>query len=275
MNNKLNPAILSLTLFAVVVSPKLCAQNTAEPGQGSAQAGGQQQHQQHRRGPKQFMLANSEGAVIRVWKPDLTTLPLEVKHGSITLPRTGVDNYHALVVEKDWGYLKEALIRYEYMFGRPSGHSTSELTAAEKTEFEIVPDPVPREHQHYLSDQTWNFILRFKSTPAAGIPITLATSNGSRVEATSDSEGKVSLRIPDDFPDIQKGKRDERTAEFEVSAELTDAGVIYQTLLSAEYEVNPGHWQSFGLGVTITGIGMLAGLFIGRIGRTETGRKTR
>jgi len=55
---------------------------------------------------------------------------------------------------------------------------------------------------------------------------------------------------------------------------LTNAEVTYQTLLSAEYRVNPSHWQSFGLGATVTGIGMLAGLFIGRIGRTDSRRKS-
>lgn len=160
------------------------------------------------------------------------------------------------------------------MHGKPSGHSTSELTAAEKTAFEIVPDPVPREHQHYLSDQTWNFSLRFKGTPAVGIPVTLTASHGTKVDSISDSRGRVSLHIPDDFPGLKAGERDRRTAEFGISAELTDAEVTYQTLLSAEYRVNPSHWQSFGLGATVTGIGMLAGLFIGRIGRTDSRRKS-
>jgi len=273
MNVKIYPVACALIFSLQASVPDVVAQTAAGPESEPERTAGQQQPP--RRGPKKFMLANSEGAVIRLWKPDLTSLPLTVEQGSITLPRTGVDNYHAVIVEKDWGYLKEALIRYEYMHGKPSGHSTSELTAVEKTAFEIVPDPVTREHQHYHSDQSWNFFLRFKGTPAADIPVTLQTSHGSRVNTVSDSEGKISLHIPDDFPDIKKGERDRRTAEFSISAEVTDAEVTYQTVLNAEYRVNPSHWQSLGMGVAVTGFGMLAGAFIGRIGRSEPRRKAR
>jgi hypothetical protein len=273
MNENSFPAAFVLMFFVLVPAPDGVAQTAAKQGAEPEQPAGQ--HQQHRRGPKQIALTDSKGAVARLWKPDLTTLPLTVEHGSITLPRTGVDNYHAVIVEKDSGHLKKALIRYEYLRGKPSGHSTNELTAAEKTTLEIVPDPVPREHQHYRSDQIWNFILRFKGTPAAGIPVILETSHGTRVNAVSDSEGKVSLNIPDDFPNLTEGERDRRTAEFSISAEMKDTGILYQTLLSAEYRVNPGHWQSSGLGVAITGLGLLTGVFLGRIGLTETKRKTR
>ena len=272
MNANLYLAVFVLIFFILIPAPDLVAQTTTRPESGPEQAGGQ--HQQHRRGPKKITLADSEGAVARLWKPDLTTLPLTVEHGSITLPRTGVDNYHAVVVEKDRGHMKEVLIRYQYMHGKPSGHSTSELTAAEKTPFEIVPDPVPREHQHYRSDQLWNFLLRFKSTPAAGVPVILETSNGSRVNGVSDGDGRVSLQIPDDFPDLEEGERDRRSAEFSIRAEKKDAGILYRTLLSAEYRVNPSHWQSAGLGVVFAGFGMLAGVLLGRIRPVERKRKT-
>lgn len=271
MNKSVYSAILFLIFCSLTQTSDLIAQTAAQPGPVANQPA--EQHQQHRRGPKKLTLADSEGAAARLWKPDLTTLPLRVENESITLPHTGVDNYHAVVVEKDEGHKKEVLIRYIYMHGKPSGHSTSELTAAEKTPFEIVPDPVPREHQHYRSDQQWHFFLRFNNMPAAGIPVTLETSQGTYVNAVSDGEGKFSLHIPDDFPDLKEGKRDRRTAEFSISAEKQDNGVLYRTMLNAEYRVNPSHWQSTGLGVAVTGFGMLAGVFLGRIGLTDTKRK--
>lgn len=273
MNTRLHRATPLLILGLLAQAPGMAAQTIAEPGPETKQAADQRHQQHHRREPKRIKLPDSEGAVVRLWKPDLTTLSLQIEHGSVTLPPTGVDNYHALVVEKASGHLKTASIRYEYMRGKPSGHSTSELTAAEKTAFEIVPNPVPREHRHYLSGEIRNFVLRFNGAPAASIPTILETSHGTRVNAVSDSEGQVSLRIPDDFPDIKEGERDRRTAEFSVSAELMDAGITYQTQLIAEYRVDPSHWQSFGLGATVTGFGMLAGLFIGRIGRTDSRRQ--
>ncbi len=231
--------------------------------------------QSHHRGPKKLVLINGEGASAALWKPDLTVLPLAIEHGGITLQPTGVDNYHAVIVERDWGQLSEVLIRYEYMRGKPSGHSTSELTAAEKTTFEIIPHPVPREHQHYRSDQLWSFILRFKGEPVPHIPVILETSNGTILYEKSDENGKFSLRIPDDFPGLREGARDRRSAEFSISAEIEDGGHRYQTLLSAEYRVNPHHWQSFGMGLAAVGGGFLIGGFIGRIRSTETGGRSR
>ena len=269
MNTGIHSTVPIVMLTLLMQSPAVVVQAAAGSGPGSTNNSATGQQQSHRRAPKKFRLENSEGAVMRLWKPDLSTTALTAEQGSITLPRTGVDNYHALVVEKDWGYLKESLIRYQYMHGKPSGHSTSELTAVEKTTFEIVPDPVPREHQHYRSNDSWNFLLRFRGAPAAQVPVALETSNGSRLNGVSDSNGLVTLRIPDDFSRLDAEERDPRTAEFSVSAGMADAGIIYQTRLSAEYRVDPGRWQSLGLGVFITGIGLVAGGVLGhRAGRS-------
>lgn len=264
------PLVMASVLFLTTLTGTGASAQTvadAPQTQSRARAPAQQQHQ--RRGPKQFMLANGEGAVIKLWKPDLTTLPLESKQGGITIPSTGVDNYHAVVAVKDWGYLKEAVIRYEYMRGKPSGRSTTELTAAQKTEFEIVPNPVPREHSRYYSDQEWAFILRFKDKPIPNLPVILETANGSRVEGVSDEKGVVRLHIPDDFPNVIPGERDRRAAELSLSAEYEADGIIYQTMLSAEYRVNQQNWQALSLGIAVTAFGMLAGGFLGR---TKSGK---
>lgn len=143
MNRIIFVAASPLLIVGLLQPPPTMAQATPAAERHSAsEADGTARHQ-HRRGPKKFMLANAQEASILLWKPDLSTVPLTIEHGSITLPFTGVDNYHALVVRKDWGHLQETLIRYEYLQGKPSGHSTSELTRADKSNFEIVPDPVP------------------------------------------------------------------------------------------------------------------------------------
>jgi hypothetical protein len=210
------------------------------------------------------MLENAQGASITLWKPDLTTQPLNLSQGGITLPKTGMDNYHAVVAEKDWGNSKETVIRYEYLFGRPSKHSPSELAGAVKTDLEIVPAPIPREHFRYLANQSWGFQLRLKGQPKAQTRLTLETANGTRLETVTDDNGYAVFRLPDDFPDIVPGKRDERSAEFSVSAKAEDAGITYETLLNASYRMDPAHWQSKSLGWLVVGIGFIAGGLIGR-----------
>ncbi|MES9906335.1 MAG: hypothetical protein ABW168_27095 [Sedimenticola sp.] len=269
MTPSVKPVILVMT--SVLLGALSGAHALAQTAQGPAQKQNQQstpQHQQHRRGPKQFTFSNADGAVIQLWKPDLSTLPLEAKMGVITLPSTGVDNYHAVVAEIDWGYLKEAIIRYEYLRGKPSGESPTRLSAAVKTEFEVVPAPIPRGHYRYYSDQEWAFAVRFKQAFLPGVPVVMETANGSRLEGISDADGLVQFHIPDDFPNVVEGERDKRSADFTVTAAYEENGTEYQTLLSAEYRVNPQHWKSLSLGVTVTAIGLLAGGFIGRVRKT-------
>jgi hypothetical protein len=242
----------------------------ASPAAGAAPEGKQPTEKQtsashnNHRGPKQLMLENAEGAAITLWKPDLTTLPLKPAHGGVTLPKTGMDNYHAVVAEKDWGNSKETVIRYEYMFGRPSKHSPSELAGAVKTELEIVPAPIPREHFRYLSDQTWGFQVRLQGQPQADLPLILETEHGTRLQAVSDAQGYARFRLPDDFPDVVPGVRDQRSGEFSVSTSTQADGKTYQTLLSATYQLNPSHWQSAAMGWIVVGLGFIAGGLLGR-----------
>jgi hypothetical protein len=225
-----------------------------------------QQHQ-HRRGPKQLVISIADDARVELWKPDLSTQPIKIHQGKVSFKGTGVDNYHAIVAERTDGKLTESAIRYQYAQGKPSGHSSTELTAANKSTLEIVPDPIPREHYRYHSDQTWDFMVRFQGLPVADQQVILETANGSQLEGTTGAEGRVGLHIPDDFPDIVAGERDKRSAEFTVTTRYSKGGQTYKSTLNAAYRVNPQHWHSLGMGIAVVGLGMLTGGFIGRAGR--------
>lgn len=229
------------------------------------------QAMQHNRGPKRLALSNAEGAVITLWKPDLGKRALEPKMGVITVPPTGVDNYHAIVVEQNWGDAVDAIVRYEYMRGKPSGESPTKLLSAIKTPLEIVPDPVPREHHRYYARAEASFILRYKDQVLANHPVVLRTSNGSSVDGVSDRQGRVVFQIPDDFPDIVPGERDRRGAELSLTTEHEAGSVRYHSTLTAEYRVSPEHWQSKPWGVAVAGAGFLFGGFLTR--RATRGKK--
>ncbi|MES9839104.1 MAG: hypothetical protein ABW134_00995 [Candidatus Thiodiazotropha endolucinida] len=220
------------------------------------------------RGEKRIVLENGDGAIITLWKPDLSTQQLTPDHNVVTILMTGIDNYHAIVAEKDWGDHKEAVIRYEYRFGRPRKQSPSQLVAKQKTEFERVPDPIPREHYRYHSLQSWNYLVRFNGRPVNDLEVVLNTANGTQLSSTTDSHGRVSFQIPDDFPDVIEGERDKRLGQFTVSSDFLQGGRRYTTQLNAEYRVNPAHWQSTRLGLLVVGIGFIAGGFLGRVKRS-------
>ncbi|AKH20757.1 hypothetical protein [Sedimenticola thiotaurini] len=225
----------------------------------------------HHRAPKRLSLSNGEGAEITLWKPDLSKRALEPKMGVITLPPTGVDNYHAIVVEKNWGNSVDAIVRYEYLFGKPSGESPVKLLAAQKTPLEIVPDPLPREHHRYYARAEVAFVVRYKDQLLADQQVELRTGNGSSLRGVSDDQGRVVFRIPDDFPNIVPGDRDRRTADLSFHTTYETAGIRYDTTLSAEYRVSPEHWQSKPWGIAVAGVGFLFGGLITR--RAARGKK--
>jgi hypothetical protein len=110
--------------------------------------------------------------------------------------------------------------------------------------------------------------------PLSGIPVVLETTQGSRVEAVSDDSGLVQFTIPDDFSEVKPGRRKNPPAELSLFAEYKTEAARYETTLSAAYYVDPGHWRSKGLGAAVAGLGLLAGGFIGGIGRgNNRGRK--
>jgi len=238
--------------------------------QQHGQQGAQSQPRARRRGAgKQLMLKNGEGAVIKFWAPDLSTTEVALEGNRFTTPKPTVDNYHTLVAERQVGDVKQAAIRYEYMRSRPSKESPSKLAAAQKTAFEIEPAPIPREHHRYMANKVWEFIVRFNGKPLSGIPVVLETSQGSRVEATSNDAGFVQFTIPDDFSDVKPGRRNNSPAELSLFAEYKTESTQYETTLSAAYFVDPNHWRSKGLGVAVAGLGLIAGGFIGGIGRSN------
>jgi hypothetical protein len=227
---------------------------------------------QHRRGEKKPMIANAEGASVTLWAPDLSTQPARIEQGEISLPKTGVDNYHAMVIEQDWGRYKEALVQYIYRRGKPSKESPMRLVNAEKTTFEVVPAPLPRGHYHYYTQQEWGFKLRFQNKPLANLPVVLETENGSRIESQANAQGEVTFLLPDDFPGIVEGERDRRNADFTVTAEHVDNGITYRSALNAEYRINQSHWQSLDMGIAVAGLGLLVGGFIGRAKSNKGGK---
>jgi hypothetical protein len=41
-------------------------------------------------------------------------------------------------------------------------------------------------------------------------------------------------------------------------------GIAYETMLTANYQINPSHWQSTSMGWAVVGLGFIAGGLIGR-----------
>lgn len=213
----------------------------------------------NRNAAKAFVLIEGERASLALINPKLNETALSAEHNRVTIKATGMDNYHALVALRSQDHLHESAIRYHYMHGKPSGESPSQLMAYEKSVLEIEPAPYAREHWRYLSNTDAKFLLRFKGEPLAAADVRLTTANGTTSQFRSDAQGMVVIPLPEDFPTVRAGRMGNRASEFILSAEHLDGTQAFTTTLSADYHVNPEHWQSTELGLAVVGGGMLFG----------------
>lgn len=228
------------------------------------QGGGGHGHGGHRSG-KPFYLQDAQNAEAEIWFPTLVRRPLKVdEKGVVKVGGTGVQNYHLLYARRKSAARDELAIRYHYLNGKPTGESPRLLIGYRKGVLDIAPSPLTREHQRYQSAKAASYTLLFKNRPLAKHPLTVTTSNGSKLELVSDSEGKVVVALPDDFKDVKAGRRANKPAEFVLQASHSVQGMEYVTTLSADYHVNPSHWRSTAGGLLAMLAGFVGGLIVVR-----------
>ena len=233
-------------------------------------------HNHNRRAAKTFSLYGNDDARVQVITPDLQTYQLNAINGKLSFKPTGKDNYHVLVAKRDNNKVNETAIRYVYSFGKPTGYSPSELTAFNKSELEIIPDPLPREHWHYKAGAEAAFIVQFNGTPLASTNVSLSTSNASILSSTTNAQGRVIFKLPDDFKQTHAGNQANKPAELLLHVKHLDKKQQYATWLSAEYRVNPAHWRDTDLGLMVTGGGFIFGVLLTGLGfRKKTKNKNK
>ncbi len=208
-----------------------------------------------------YRLQDTEGATVELWLPTLEKRPLTVaEDGSVKVKPTGIDYYHALVARRG----DETAVRYITLRGKPSKRSPSELMEAAKAPLELVPTPYLREHQRYLTSKRAVFELLFEGKPVPSHTVSLTTGNGTRLFANTDAAGRVAFPLPEDFADVEPGRRANAPADFTVGADYQG----HRFSLTAQYYVNPRHWQSVSAGLWTGLAGFVAGLaLLGMAGR--------
>jgi len=138
------------------------------------------------------------------------------------------------------------------------------MMANNKLPLEIVPDPMAREHGRFYSQNENDVIVRFNGKPVSDAWVGFISSNGSELEATSDSEGRVTFTLPDDFKNVRTGRSNNKAADFMLRTGYVDEGVLYRTNFSAPYSVNPSHWQSSSVGLFMLLFGFVSGIVVMR-----------
>ena len=217
----------------------------------------------HQHKGKSFTLVNGNPQTsVNLIDSKLNSRPLELHQQSLSIKPTGLGNYHAIVATQISATTTKTAVRYPYLYGKPSGESPSALTALEKGALEIEPQPLAREHRLYHSGNPATFLVRFHGTPLALHTVTFITSNGSKESYQTDEEGMLYLTLPEDFSDIKVGTKGNKPAEFVLSTAYESEGHQFISSTSADYHVNPNHWQSTPLGASTVLIGMVIGTLI-------------
>lgn len=265
MNNKILIVPL-LVLFSCSARASLVWHPVAAGQTKQSSSGLHAGHGRHG-GNKFFTLHDSVGGnvdpEVELWLPTQVRRPLTVNAaGQVPVSGTGLDSYHMLFAKKASVTNEEVAMRYLYLQGKPAGVSPSELVNAHKATLDITPAPLTREHQRYLGKKPARFIVTYKARPLTFHPVILTTTNGSELGGITDESGYIRFHLPDDFNDVEAGRRNNPPADFVVSTSFQTDGRHYHTTVSAPYYVSPSHWQSFEGGLIAMFAGMVTGLAV-------------
>jgi hypothetical protein len=185
-------------------------------------------------------------------------LPIEMAGAVLDKPSTG--GFHWLSAREVQGDLIKVASTVNF-FSNP-GKNPTVMFMQQKNELEVIPQPYPREHSRYRANEDWPFLVRFNSRPLSNQKMTLETSNGSRVELTSDLQGLVKLRLPDDFKaeddKAEKGQHNHgrKSGDFVLATEHVAVGKTYLTAFNSSYgpDAFDGRSLAWGLGFTLLGM---------------------
>lgn len=138
------------------------------------------------------------------------------------------------------------------------GPAPATLLARVKSELEIVPQPLPREHGSYRESEKWRFLVRFWGKPLAGQALILETEHGSRSRFVTDAAGEATVLFPRDFPTAADGTGAQRRAAFVLATETSMGDRHYLTAFNANYGPDADRNRNLAWGAAFGLLGMVA-----------------
>jgi hypothetical protein len=179
--------------------------------------------------------------------------------GRFTLHSAGVGNYHWLLARQESadGVTVASTAHY---FSNP-GPAPTDMLARPKSELEIVPAPLPREHNRYRENRTYRFEVRFQGAPLAGTPVSFTSSAGTRARFVSDAAGRVWVRFPGDVQPAKDGGHGRGpTNRFALAAAHDAGGRHYLTAFNYSYAEDAYTDRSLAWGGGFMALGCLIAL---------------
>ena len=185
-------------------------------------------------------------------------LPLDMAGAKLDKPASG--GFHWLAAREERGDTVRVASSV-YYYGERGAENPTDMFMTQKHELEIVPQPYPREHSRYRANEEWKFLVRFNGQPLSGQMLEMETQNGTRAVWVSDTQGVVTVSLPDDFkPEAEGGPgggHGRRGADFVLAAKRIEGGTTYLTAFNASYGPDAFSQRSIVIGLAFTLFGML------------------
>lgn len=218
--------------------------------------------QRGERGAVRYQLLGLAASEIRVFGPrgGEQAFPVTAGEARLQSPPPASGNYHWLQARAETP--ERVAVASTVWYASNPGPAPSEWLARVRSELEIVPDPLPREHAHYRESEKWRFIVRYAGQPLAGQKLNMVTEAGTRTTFVTDEQGVATALFPRDFPpdaDGQEGHRRPRLG-FVLTTERHDDARHFVTSFNYIYTPDGERGRSLGWGATFVLVGMLGAL---------------
>lgn len=195
--------------------------------------------------------------------PDRLEVDYPVSNGEVRIRPSApmMGNYHWVQARDEHDGLIRVASTVSY-FSNP-GNAPTALLSRSRSELEIVPQPLPREHAQYRESEKWRFLVRWKGEPLAAQALTLRSEYGSQSTVYTDQKGLAVVVFPRDFgapkagPERMDGHGRER-AGFVLSTRHQDRGQTYLTAFNHVYVPEPERSRSLAWGAAFGVLGMVA-----------------
>ncbi|MDD4964666.1 MAG: hypothetical protein PHI11_12195 [Gallionella sp.] len=199
-------------------------------------------------------------------------LPLDMAGAQLDKPASG--GFHWLTAREEQGN-QVRVASTVYYFSHPGKNPTT-MFLKPKNELELIPQPFPREHSRYRANEDWQFLVRFNNQPLPQHAVQLLTQNGTTSTFTSDAEGVVTVRFPNDFkaentPAAGQHSHERRNSSFVLASEQRQGDKSYLTSFNGQYGADAFDQRDLGMGLGFVVLGMLSALpLLRQRGKKET-----
>jgi len=203
----------------------------------------------------QVFASHKDGATDAQWE-------ISLEDGKATVhSRSGQQgSYHWVMAEEIKGNDK-VVASSVVAFSNP-GPNPQSMLMAQKSELEIIPLKLPREHSDYRATESWPFMVRKDGQPLAGAQVFMETSQGTSQTYQTDNKGEFMVVFPDDFIEDEHAAHGHhggrKKANFVLGVKAQDADRSLITAFNYRYRPAPLADKNLPLGIGAFLLGMVA-----------------